>query len=121
MWQVLPGTATSGTDYTAVPAVTMTIPPGQVSGTATFTFTPLDDGTDEGSFETVIVAGSSFVTSLEVIPLAGLTLQIRDDDTREVVIAPTEIALDEGQSTNYTVALNSASLPARAFRRIFQR
>ena len=107
VWQVLPGTATAGTDYTAVPAVTLTIPPGQVSGTATFTFTPLDDGTDEDSFETVIVAGSSFVPSLEVIPLAGLTLQIRDDDTREVVIAPTEIALDEGQSTNYTVALNS--------------
>ena len=107
VWQVLPGTATLGTDYAAVPAVTMTIPPGQVSGTATFTFTPLDDGTDEDSFETVIVAGSSFVTSLEVIPLAGLTLQIRDDDTREVVIAPTEIALDEGENGTYTVALNS--------------
>ena len=101
------GTATAGTDFTAVPAFVMTIPPGQVSGTATFTFTPLDDGTDEDTFETVIVAGSSYSPSLRVIPLAGLTLQIRDDDTREVLIAPTEIALDEGQSTNYTVALNS--------------
>ena len=101
------GTATAGTDFTAVQPFVMTIPPGQVSGTATFTFTPLDDGTDEDTFETVIVAGSSYSPSLQVIPLAGLTLQIRDDDTREVLIAPTEIALDEGQSTNYTVALNS--------------
>ncbi len=107
LWQVLPGTATLGTDYAAVPAVIMTIPPGQVSGTATFTFTPLDDGTAEDSLETVIVAGSSYAPALAVIPLAGLTLQIRDDDTRGVAISPTEIALDEGTSATYTVALTS--------------
>ena len=107
LWQVLAGTATLGTDYAAVPAVVMTIPPGQVSGTATFTFTPLDDGEAEDSFETVIVAGSSYDPSLAVIPLSGLTLQIRDDDARGVAISPTQIALDEGTSATYTVVLTS--------------
>ena len=107
LWQVLAGTATLGTDYIAVPAIVMTIPPGQVSGTATFIFTPLDDGTAEDSLETVIVAGSSYAPSLTVIPLSGLTLQIRDDDARGVAISPTQIALDEETSTTYTVALTS--------------
>ena len=107
LWQVLAGTATLGTDYAAVPAVVMTIPPGQVSGSATFTFTPVNDGEAEGSFETVIVAGSSYDPSLAVIPLSGLTLQIRDDDALGVAISPTQIALDEGTSATYTVALTS--------------
>ena len=107
LWQVLAGTATLGTDYAAVPAVVMTIPPGQVSGTATFTFTPLNDGEAEDSLETVIVAGSSYDPSLAVIPLSGLTLQIRDDDALGVAISPTQIALDEGTSATYTVALTS--------------
>ena len=107
LWQVLAGTATLGTDYAAVPAVVMTIPPGQVSGSATFTFAPVNDGEAEGSFETVIVAGSSYDPSLAVIPLSGLTLQIRDDDALGVAISPTQIALDEGTSATYTVALTS--------------
>ena len=47
------GTATSGTDYPAVSAFTVTIPAGQTSGTAELSFDPTGDGLYEGD-ETVI-------------------------------------------------------------------
>ena len=50
------GTATSGTDYEAVSDFALTIPANQTSGTARFTFTPLDDSTEDGD-ETVILTG----------------------------------------------------------------
>ena len=76
------GTATSGTDYTAISAFTVTIQAGQTSGTATLSFDPTGDGLYEGD-ETVILTGT----------VAGLTagtatLTITDDDT-----APTAVTL----------------------------
>ena len=43
------GTATSGTDYTAINAFTVTIQDGQTSGTATLSFDPTGDGLYEGA------------------------------------------------------------------------
>ena len=52
------GTATSGTDYTAINAFTVTIQDGQTSGTATLSFDPSGDSLAEGN-ETVILTGSA--------------------------------------------------------------
>ena len=68
------GTATSGTDYAAVNAFTVTIPAEQTSVSGTFTFTPTDDSLAEGD-ETVVLSGSA--TGLT----PGMaTLTITDDD-----------------------------------------
>ena len=43
------GTATSGTDYTAVSDFTVTIPKETASGSGTFTLTPTQDDIAEGA------------------------------------------------------------------------
>ena len=80
------GTATSGTDYAAVDAFTVTIPAEQTSGTATFTLTPTDDSAADGA-ETVILSGSA--TGLTT---GTATLTITDDDS-----VPTNILLSVSQ------------------------
>ena len=98
------GTATSGTDYTAINAFTVTIPSGQTSGTATLSFDPSGDGLAEGG-ETVILTGSaSGLTS------GTATLTITDDDP-----APTAVTLSlnpaaVGESAAATAVTVTASL-----------
>ena len=105
------GTATSGTDYTAINAFTVTIPSGQTSGTATLSFDPSGDSLAEGD-ETVILTGTT--TGLDA---GTATLTITDDDT-----APTAITLslnpaavgESAAATTVTVtaSLNNSPLPA---------
>ena len=105
------GTATSGTDYTAINAFTVTVPSGQTSGTAQLSFDPSGDSLAEGD-ETVILTGSvSGLTS------GTATLTITDDDP-----APTAITLSlnpaaVGESAaatavTVTASLNNSPLPA---------
>ncbi len=51
------GTATSGTDYTAIPVTNIPIPANMASGTMTFLFTAAVDTDDEPGGETVILDG----------------------------------------------------------------
>ena len=102
------GTATSGTDYTAVSNFTVTINANQTSGTATFMFTPTDDNVAE-SDETVILSGSA-------TDLTGDTaiLTITDDDTASTAIAlsvsPSSAAEDAGVTTvTVTATLDEAA------------
>ena len=104
------GTATSGTDYTAINAFTVTIPSGQTSGTATLSFDPSGDSLAEGG-ETVILTGSA--TGLTA---GAATLTITDDDP-----APTAVTLSlnpaaVGESAaatavTVTASLNNSPLP----------
>ena len=76
------GSATSGTDYTAVADFKLTIAATESSGTGTFTLTPTQDSVSEGD-ETIDVTGTAggfTVTQAE--------MTLTDDET-----APTEIAL----------------------------
>ena len=91
------------TDYGAVAGFTLTITAEQVSGTATFTLSPVDDKVDEAD-ETLTVGGTVAGGGLNVLP-AELT--ITDDDERGVAVAPTALTVDEGGSTAYTVVLES--------------
>ena len=101
-------TASEGSDFIAVPEFLLTIPARQVSATATFTFTPVDDAVVENLLESVTVSGAEVTQTLTVASAGGLfALMIRDDDGREVAIVPTEMALGEGENGTYTVALTS--------------
>ena len=82
------GTATSGTDYAAVPDFTVTIPAGDTIGTAEFTVTPINDVLAEGD-ETLSVTGAA--TGLTV---TGTEVTITDDET-----ASTEVTLSVSPSS----------------------
>ena len=80
------GTATSGTDYTAVENFTLTIAATESSGTGTFTLTPTQDSISEDD-ETIDVTGTAGgVTKAE--------MTLTDDET-----APTAIALTTAPSS----------------------
>ena len=89
------------TDFAASTA-TLAISSGQTSGTAELTLTPAGDDVDEGD-ETVAVEGA--VAGLTV---TADTVTITDDDTRGVDVSATALAVSEGDSATYTVALESA-------------
>ncbi len=97
------GTATEGTDYAAVSDFSITIVGGTASGEATFEITPTSDRVDEGTGETVGVAGT--LTGFEV---NGADLQITDNDTRGLALSKTSVSVAEaGGTETYTVKLTS--------------
>ena len=95
------GTAVAGTDYTAVPNFTVTIPARSTSGSGTFTLSPVTNNTDEPD-KTVRVRGTSPSGLTVSVPSGGLTVTIADDDaTPEVtlVLNPASISESSGTST----------------------
>ena len=97
------GDTASAADFAAVSAIMLTIPAASGSAAATFTLRPVDDAVDETD-ETVAVSGAT----KEGLTVHGATAVIVDDDTRGVVVAPTALLLNEGDSAAYTVSLSSA-------------
>ena len=95
--------ATEGADYAVVSDLSLTIPSGQVSGTATFTLTPLEDRIDEPD-EAVSITGMSDIAGFEV---TGTTLFINDNDERGLTVSPTDLTLTEGANATYTVVLDT--------------
>ena len=75
-------TATETDDFTAQAGVTLTIPAGQMSHTATLTLTPVDDTIRE-SAEQVAVRGDSASAGL---PVSGVRVTITDDDADATAI-----------------------------------
>ena len=97
------GTATSGTDYTAVDAFTVTIGANESSGTGTFTLTPTNDSLAEGD-ETIDVTGMA--TDFTVTK-AQVTLT--DDVPRvQVFFAPDAYTVAEDSAVTVTVRLDVA-------------
>ena len=100
--------AASGTDYQAVSDFVLTIPEGFVSGEATFTLTPVDDGVAEGD-EAITVSGSA--SGLSVEP-AALTLEDDDEASTsvELSVSPGSVSEDGGaQQIEVTAALDGAA------------
>ena len=94
------GTASTG-DFAAVQDFTLTITAGQISGTATFRLTPVDDTIDEDD-ETVRVAGT-----VQGLTVTAGTVTVEDDDEQGVRTSATALTVPEGDSRTYTVALRS--------------
>ena len=99
--EVSGGTAADA-DFTAVDSFTITIGAGTSSQTGTFTLTPVADEVDEAD-ETVEIRGRN-----SSLPVTAAAVTITDDDTRGVTVRPTELAIAEGESEEYTVVLRSA-------------
>ena len=95
------GTATSGSDYTAVSG-SLTFSPGDTTKNVTVTIA--DDDVDE-SDETFNLTLSDSVNA--TIPIPTGTFTIRDDDTAGVTVSDTSLDIDEGDSDTYTVVLDS--------------
>ena len=101
-------TAALGTDYQAVSDFVLTIAPGALSGEATFTLTPVDDGVAEGD-EAITVRGSA--SGLTVEP-AELTLEDDDEASTsvELSVSPGSVSEDGGaQQIAVTAALDGAA------------
>ena len=108
--------AVAGTDFVAVPAFILSIPPGQSAGSATFTFEPLHDTVHEGD-ETLIARAT---TSLELDTGAPPTLTLEDDDAPPTALSlslepatvsegdgPTEITV----TATFTDGMRAAATP----------
>ncbi len=96
------GTATAGSDYTAVASQTVTVTAGQRSTTVPVV---IIDDTDEEEDETFTLSLSNPTGSatLSVTPEAEAT--ITDDDGPTVAISGPSAAVDEGGTLTYTVSL----------------
>ena len=76
------GTATPGTDYTAVPNFEVTIPAHETAGTATFTLAPRQDALVEGD-ETIWVSGWEDGKDEQRLQVVKSALTLIDDDKLE--------------------------------------
>ena len=107
------GTATSGTDYTAVTAGTLTFAASETS--RTFTVSVTGDAEDEPNETIVVTLGSptNAMFSEGASSLAG-TGTITDDDGPSFSIDSPSVAEGDGGSTNltFTVSLSPASFQA---------
>ena len=89
------GTATSGTDFTAVNSFALNIPAGATVGTQAFSLNPTDDNVHEGD-ETVTVSGS---TAELTVDSATLTLVDNDAAPTKITLSVNPNAVSEGAGT----------------------
>ncbi len=99
------GTATSGTDYTAVTGGTLTFAANETSKTITVSVT--GDATDEAN-ETVVIELSNASTTISTATGTGT---ITDDDPKFSINSPSVVEGDSGDSNSlvFTVTLSAAS------------
>ena len=81
-------TAVSGTDFAALAPFPLTILPGNLTGTASFTLTPVPDDVPEGS-ETIRVNGSAAGLDVE-----AATLTLRDPRALQMRVPTLQVSLD---------------------------
>ena len=94
----------TSSDYKLSPRTTLTIAAGATSSTGTVTITAVDNDRDERD-KTVKVLGSATNTQGVTNP-SDLTLTITNDD-HALISAPTSVAVTEGGSTDFLVALSA--------------
>ena len=98
------GSATSGTDYTAVDNFTLTIAATQSTGTGTFTLTPTQDSVSEGN-ETIDVTGTA-----SDFTITKATMTLTDDETAPGTIALTTAPISVGEDDSATQVTVTATL-----------
>jgi hypothetical protein len=101
------GTATSGSDYTAIPgAAQISVAAG--ASTGTYTVVVADDGLVEAD-ETVVAQISNASNAAVTIVTATATATITDDDAATATIAATANAAEPATAGTFTVTLSAAS------------
>ena len=75
------------------------------SGSATYTVSTDNDNTAEanGSVTVTVNTGTGYTVGNQ--PSATATVTVNDNDTRDLVLNPTSLSVNEGSSANYTVKL----------------
>ena len=97
------GTATSGTDYTALTAGVVTIAAGQTTGTITV---EVQGDTETEDPETVVVSLSNLTNAtFQTASMNTLTGTIRDDDLRFLRTGPASVTEGDSGSTDMTFTL----------------
>ena len=105
-------TAVSGTDYNAVSDVTLTIPSGSTTGTATLRITPINDTTQEND-ETITISGSAGDHGLSSA-IADTSVKILDNDVL-LALSPASVGEEGGaQSVTVTARAKTARAASRA-------
>ena len=105
-------TAVSGTDYNAVSDVTLTIPSGSKTGTATVRITPVNDTTQE-SDETITISGSAGEYGLSST-ITDTGVKILDNDVL-LALSPASVGEEGGaQSVTVTARVKTARAASRA-------
>ena len=108
-------TATEGSDYATVDALTLTIPAYAASGATSFRLTPMNDRIDEPD-ESLTVRGSTSASGLIVTPTGGLSIRFADNDPAPSLglsVDRSSFAEDGGTAT-VTVGTGSGSTFATA-------
>ncbi|RYX78251.1 tandem-95 repeat protein, partial [bacterium] len=100
------GTASEGSDYSAIVTKTITIPAGQTSGTITINV--VADSEVEGT-ESVIVKLGTSINPLVTVDATPASIDIADANTATVSIAATPATITEAAGTaTFTVTLSTA-------------
>ena len=101
--------ATEGTDYATVGALTVTIPAGKASAHVDFSLSPSDDSRAEGN-ETISITGTAGDLTLTV---GGTSVTIEDDDTTPTAIVLSVDADTETAGTQTSVAEDGGAKTAK--------
>ena len=102
-------TATTGTDFTAVPAaITLTIPANMPTGTADFELTAIDDGLEEPNGETLQVVGTATASFTFAAPVE-LTITDRPPDTIDLSLSPSSVTEGDDSVTVTVTAVVSGT------------
>ena len=110
--QVGSGTAEEGTDFQDVADFTITIPASGTRAEGTFQLSPVDDITDEGDGETVIVGGTTVAGLL--VRQTDVTITDNDATSTEVTLTASPNTLAEDADAAAQVVTVTATLDAGA-------
>ncbi|MBB4110697.1 beta strand repeat-containing protein, partial [Pedobacter zeae] len=102
----LGGTATEGSDYSAIVTKTITIPAGQTTGTITIPV--LSDNIVEGT-ETVVATLTASGNPTVTVSNTPATINITDNTTATVTVAATKDGAEPGTAGEFTFTLSNVS------------
>ena len=97
-------TTASPQDFQSITGFVLTIPAGSNSAQTSFNIFTVDDDLDENDEQIEITA----TTDAAQVTIQPNNLTIVDDDTRGVLVNPTELTISEGMNGSYEVSLFSA-------------
>ena len=109
-WTTAAGTATSGDDYTAVTAGTLTIAAGDTTGTLTVSTEEDLLAEDDETFR-VTITGTTLPSGV-TLGTATVTGTIEDDDTLTAAVTAGASTVPEGSAASFEVALTGATSTA---------
>ena len=100
------GVADNSAEVSVNPA-TLTFTTSTWSTAQTVTAASIEDGVDEDA-ETVTVMHTVRGGDYAGLTADSVTVTVRDDDTREVIVSESMLTIEEGNRDTYTVVLRSA-------------